>query len=27
MKVVMYTIHDNNSVAWSCKERKYGRCC
>jgi len=27
MKVSMYTIHGTNSVALSCKERKYGRCC
>jgi hypothetical protein len=27
MKVSMYAIHGNNNLAWSCKERKYGRCC
>jgi len=27
MKVSMYAIHGNNSLTWSCRERKYGRCC
>jgi hypothetical protein len=27
MKVSTYAIHGNNSLAWSCRERKYGRCC
>jgi len=27
MKIDMHTIHGTKSVAWSFKERKYGRCC